>query len=124
MSNLELLRSTPVLKAADYERARSHYVDRLGYKVVEDGGTPPRFGIFRRGQSTLFVDSWHGGPAESKGGWCAYVHVTGLESLLDEFRAAGAEITRAIETTTYGMREFEIRDPDGNTLCFGEDIVP
>ena len=42
--------------------------------------------------------------------------------LLEEFRDAGAAITRPVENTVYGMREFEITDPDGNVICFGEDM--
>ena len=30
--------------------------------------------------------------------------------------------TRPVENTVYGMREFEITDPDGNVVCFGEDM--
>ena len=118
---IKLLRATPVLRAADYPRSRAFYRDVLGFQVVEEGGTPPRFGIFERDGAVLFVDSWHGGPPEVSGGWHAYLHVTGLEALRDAFAAAGAEITREIEHTVYDMREFELTDPDGNVLCFGED---
>jgi len=115
------LRSTPVLKSADYARSRAFYVDTLGYHVVEEGGDPPRFGIFDRDTSVLFVNAWHGPPAAGEGGWCAYIHVDGLDALADAYKAAGAPITRPIELTVYGMREFEVTDPDGNILCFGED---
>ena len=117
----EMLRSTPVLKSGNYEGARAFYRDTLGYRVVEEGGDPPRFGIFERGRSVLFVNAWHGAPTLLSGVWEAYVHVSGLDDLLAEFRAAGADVTRTIETTVYGMREFDVTDPDGNVICFGED---
>ncbi len=119
-----VLRATPVLKSGDYARSRAYYVDRLGYRVVEEGGDPPRFGIFERGKSVLFVNAWQGPPTIVPGAWEAYLHVSGLNALHAEFAAAGATIIRAIETTVYGMREFEVTDPDGNVLCFGEDADP
>ena len=115
-------RATPVLKSGDYPRSRAFYVEKLGFRVVEEGGDPPRFGIFERRQSVLFVDAWHGGPAPSRGGWAAYLHVAGLDALCAELRDAGAPLTRPIERTVYGMREFEVTDPDGNVICFGEDM--
>lgn len=121
---VRLLSSTPVLKTADYPRARAFYEGRLGYEVVEEGGDPARFGIFKRGKSALFVDGWHGGPSPVEGTWDAYVHVAGLNDLQAEFEAAGARISRHIEVTVYGMREFDVVDPDGNVICFGEDADP
>ncbi len=116
-----MLSSTPVLKTGDYQRARAYYQERLGYRVIEEGGDPPRFGIFERGKSVLFVNGWQGAQDHLPGAWEAYVHVNGLDDLLAELQAAGATITRSIETTVYGMREFEVTDPDGNVICFGED---
>lgn len=117
-----LLDSTPVLAAVDYERARAFYRDQLGYTITEEGGDPPRFGIFRRGKSQLFVDSWKGRRAPVANLWSAYVHVTNLAALASEFEGRGIILTRAITDTVYGMREFEVTDPDGNIICFGEDL--
>lgn len=116
--------ATPVLRCADYPRAREHYTRVLGFKVTEEGGEPPRFGILERERAVLYLDSWHGGPAPDRSGWDVYFHIDDLDSLFDAYREAGAEIVRTIETTVYGMREFEVLDPDGNRLCFGEDAEP
>ena len=126
MTEVVFERATPVLRSADYARSKAYYVDKLGYTVVEEGGDPARFGIFQRGKSVIFVNAWDGGPSwQSKGahpgGWEAYVHVRGLDDLAAAFAAADANITRQIELTVYGMREFEVTDPDGNVICFGED---
>lgn len=117
----QLLRSTPVLRTSDYARSRAYYTDVLGYRVVEEGGNPARFGIFQRDQSMLFINGWDGGPGASPGGWDAYVHVSDLDALYQEMSRANAEICRPIEATSYGMREFEVKDPDGNVVCFGHD---
>jgi catechol 2,3-dioxygenase-like lactoylglutathione lyase family enzyme len=117
----EALRATPVLKVADYPRARDYYTDILGFEVHEEGGDPPRFGILDRDRAVIFLDGWHEGAIEMRGGWDAYIHVRGLDRIADEIAANGGELVRGIETTVYGMREFEVMDPDGNLICFGED---
>ena len=90
-------RSTPVLRSADYPRSRAFFVDLLGFDVVEEGGEPPRFGIFKRGNAFFFVDAWHGGPTPSPTVWSAYVHVANLQALHDSYAAAGVEISRPVD---------------------------
>ena len=118
----KLERSTPVLATADYPSARAFYRDMLGYQVVEEGGDPAQFGIFQRDGSLLFVDGWHSARPATPQTWTVYVHVKDLDALAAEFAANGVHITRPIEVTGYGMREFEITGPDGVVLCFGEDV--
>ena len=115
-------RATPVLKVADYRRARAFYCDKLGFTVAEEGGDPPRFGIVKRGKAVLFLDAWHGGARPVEGAWDAYLHVGKVDALHDALAAAGVAITRPVQDTVYGMREFEVTDPDGNVICFGEDV--
>jgi predicted enzyme related to lactoylglutathione lyase len=121
---VQFFRATPVLKVKDYPTARSYYVDKLGFQVAEEGGEPARFGIIERGRCILFLDSWNGCRENSSQGWDAYIHVSNLQELFNEFESAGATIVRPITKTVYDMLEFEITDPDGNRLCFGEDTDP
>ena len=94
------LRSTPVLKSGNYARSRTFYEGKLGYRILEKGGDPPRFGIFERGQSVLFVNAWKGPPNPVPGVWEAYIHVTGLDALFAELQAAGARIVRPVSGCT------------------------
>ena len=116
-------RATPVLKTGDYPRAKAFYLETLGFSLIEEGGDPARFGIFKRGGAIVFVDSWHGPPAKADG-WDAYIHSPDVDALCEELTAAGAPISRPLENAVYGMREFEVTDHDGNVICFGTDIEP
>ena len=49
----------------------------------------------------------------------AYVIVDDPDGLHDRAKAAGAEITRELQDTSYGSREFSARDPEGNVWSFG-----
>ena len=111
----------PVLRVADYPRARAFWMDILAFDLREEGGDPPRFGIFAKEAARVFVDAWHGADAEPSPGWRAYFHTDDVDALARELAAKGyaAEGPR---NAVYGMRELVVVDPDGNRLCFGQDI--
>ena len=48
-----------------------------------------------------------------------YVVVEDPDTMHERAKAAGAEISREIEDTDYGSREFSARDPEGNAWSFG-----
>jgi uncharacterized glyoxalase superfamily protein PhnB len=51
-----------------------------------------------------------------------YITVENADSIWAEVQKAGVRVTRPIEDSGYGMRDFNIADPDGNTLSFGQAI--
>ncbi|MGI9389548.1 MAG: VOC family protein [Boseongicola sp.] len=115
-----LTSSIPVLRSSDYAQTRSFLTDVLGFSVVEEGGDPARFGIFRRDKATVFADAWHGADIEPSPGWRAYFHVKDVDAF-----AAGLNWpeVEGPSDAVYGMREIVVTDPDGNRLCFGMDIA-
>ena len=50
----------------------------------------------------------------------AFLAVSGVEELHAELEGRGAHITRALEQTPWGTRDFYVEDPDGHILCFSE----
>jgi uncharacterized glyoxalase superfamily protein PhnB len=48
-----------------------------------------------------------------------YVAVQDVDAHYKQAKAAGAEITREIEDTDYGSREYTARDPEGHVWSFG-----
>ena len=112
--------ATPVLRVADYPRAKAHY-EKLGFKAVEEGGSPPRFGIFVWGRAQIFLDGWHGADTPPSPGWRAYLPHPDVAGLAKQIAAAGL-MAEGPNETGYGMREVVVTDPDGNRLCFGQDV--
>ena len=45
--------------------------------------------------------------------------VADVDAIHDRAKAAGAEITRELQDTDYGSREFSATDPEGNVWSFG-----
>ncbi|MEO0820992.1 MAG: glyoxalase superfamily protein [Pseudomonadota bacterium] len=110
----------PVLRVADYLRARAFWRDSLGFTVTEEGGDPPRFGIFHRNRAEVFLDAWHGADPPRPAGWRVYFHIPDADAMAAELRAAGIALKRGPEDAPYGLREIDIEDPDGNCRCFGQ----
>jgi len=48
-----------------------------------------------------------------------YVIVSDPDALHERAKRAGAEITRELQDTDYGSREFSASDPEGNVWSFG-----
>jgi uncharacterized glyoxalase superfamily protein PhnB len=48
-----------------------------------------------------------------------YVAVEDADAHYERAKAAGAEITREIEDTPYGSREYTAKDPEGHVWSFG-----
>jgi uncharacterized glyoxalase superfamily protein PhnB len=48
-----------------------------------------------------------------------YVAVDDADAHYERAKAAGAEITRELEDTDYGSREYTARDPEGHVWSFG-----
>lgn len=55
------------------------------------------------------------------GCWDAYIRVSGLREFYEEIRAKNA-VSSELTKRPYGDSEFEVRDPNGYVLVFGEII--
>jgi catechol 2,3-dioxygenase-like lactoylglutathione lyase family enzyme len=119
-----IIRSMPVLQVADVQASEAFYTDVLGFSSHGIWGDPPAFCIVQRGDVTLALDRALDGSVPLNQYWAAYLYVTEVDALCAELKAKGAEIAREIEDTEYGCRDFDIRDPDGHLIAFGEDLNP
>ncbi|MEM8631303.1 MAG: VOC family protein [Pseudomonadota bacterium] len=118
---MALLSSVPVLRVSAYPAARTFWTEVLQFDVVEEAGEPiTGFGIFRRDAATVFLMAWDG-PEAPYDRWRAYFHTDAVEALAARLRDAGCNF-RGPVATEYRMREIEVTDPDGNVLCFGQDV--
>ncbi|MEL6264203.1 MAG: VOC family protein [Pseudomonadota bacterium] len=89
----------PVLRSGDYPRAKAFWTG-LGFEVIEEGGDPARFGIFRRERAEIFVDAWHGADPPREAGWRVYFHVDDCDATAAALEAAGIAILRGPETAS------------------------
>lgn len=125
MSHLEikLTRAVPVLFVADVQASAEFYAKTLGFSIDFLHGQPPFYGSVSRDGACLHLKFVHEpvlavGAEDREGFICAFIEVEPLEGLYTEFVDAGATFDQTLTTQAWGGRDFIVRDPDGNGVCF------
>jgi predicted enzyme related to lactoylglutathione lyase len=123
MTTAKILGVFPKFLVRDVGAILRHYRDVCGFSITNSFGEPPIFGIVERDGHGLHVKRGEPRPRRSPDeAWDAYVEVQGIDALYAEFVAKGARVSRNPEVMPYGLKEFDIVDPDGYVLCFAEQV--
>jgi uncharacterized glyoxalase superfamily protein PhnB len=116
--------SIPIVKVSDIDVAEAFYCAVLGfqkrgeYLASPDG---PAYMTVSLGSSVLHLSSF---PGDGAFGSAIYFDVDDVDSLYDSFRKSGlAKVDLSPTDQTWGRREIYVRDPDGNCLRFGAQLV-
>ena len=123
MTNIFTL--SPVFRYADAPAAIEWLVRAFGFTVwsdhrMPDGGVAHADLLF--GTNSIGVSSAAASAPESP--WAnvrqgLYIRVTDPDALHDRAVAAGAEVVSPLTDTSYGSRDFTLRDPGGHLWAFG-----
>lgn len=108
----------PQLRMTSWDRSRSFYVDKLGFKVDWEHRFEPGFPMFTqvsRDGLSLFLTE-HAGDCQPGG--AVYLVVDDVDALYREIGSRGVQPQGGPEDTPWGRREMMIIDPDGNRLRF------
>ncbi|MEM7422384.1 MAG: VOC family protein [Pseudomonadota bacterium] len=120
---MAFLRAMPVLNVGDVAASAAFY-ERLGFSSHGMWGDPPGFCIVQRGDVTLALDRTDQGTMPLNQRWAAYLYVDDAEGLRTEFTEIGIETTDMHRPTQYGCIDFDVIDPDGHRIAFGEAQNP
>ncbi len=108
-------RTVPIVPARDIEASAAFYRDELGFEVVH---TEAEYGIVRRGDVELHL--W--GPSgidPRRSDTMLRVEVEDIDALHADLAPRGLVHPNAeLHDTTWGTREFAIRDVDGHLITF------
>jgi catechol 2,3-dioxygenase-like lactoylglutathione lyase family enzyme len=118
--------SRPKIKSAmvgfgvqDMNRSIDFYATKLGFQLGFKNGAV--FAILSRDGIEISLALDRAGTKSGKG--MCYLKVEGVDAFHKELIEKGIAMTHPMKMESYGMREFMITDPDGNTLNFGEPVV-
>ncbi|HKD86678.1 MAG TPA: VOC family protein [Terriglobales bacterium] len=119
-----LTRVAPTFLVPDVAGTARWYETNLGFSVALAPKAEPHFyaSLWRDGVEIMLLrqEGYRKPQVERAGGvWDAYVRMNGLREFYDEVRS---RITPKGELTKrpYGDSEFEVEDPNGYVLVFGE----
>jgi catechol 2,3-dioxygenase-like lactoylglutathione lyase family enzyme len=119
---MTVLRAMPVIDVRDVAAAEAFW-RRAGFASHGIWGDPPAFAIVQRGDATLALSRAVGEPPRN-GWWAAYVYVDDVEALHAELAAEGLAPGKIRSPEHYGCRDFDLVDPDGNRVAFGQALHP
>jgi catechol 2,3-dioxygenase-like lactoylglutathione lyase family enzyme len=122
-SAISFTAAAPVFVVQDVPQSVAHYRDILGFRVEFTYGEPTFYAGVERDRVLIHLQA----AAETKrapGQSAVYIFVIGVEALHEELKARGARLLGAPKDYPYGMRDFDLLDPDGNQLSFGQASSP
>ena len=118
MTAPRLVEATATLRARDVMALAEWYRDKLGFSIQMSWGEPADYARVHRDAVELGI-----GRLDARFGPAAvYAIVTGVDGLYAEFLERGVAISREIGDQPYRMRDFDLFDPEGNRICFGEAL--
>jgi catechol 2,3-dioxygenase-like lactoylglutathione lyase family enzyme len=107
-----------VFVVSDIAASIVHYRDVLGFSVTFEYGVPPSYACLCRDEVALhLLAAQQTRRLPGYGAICVFVD--GVDRLHTELAGRGANLLNQPQDRDYGMRDFDVVDPDGNQLTFG-----
>lgn len=107
-----------VFPVKDVEKSMRFYSEVLGFNINFKWGDPVSYAVLKRGEVSIHLTQKEGNSKPSNH-TSLYVFVHDVDAVHDEFVTSNANITNPIGDRDYGMRDFDVTDPDGYLLAFG-----
>jgi len=107
-----------VLHVKDMATALAFYRDKLGFTVSFTWDEPARYVCLCLGDAAIHLNSYvpPAGPSH------VCIFCKGIDPFYARLVASGVNVTEQIADRAYGMRDFNVTDPDGHCIVFGQGI--
>jgi catechol 2,3-dioxygenase-like lactoylglutathione lyase family enzyme len=110
--------SVTVFTVKDVMASASYYSDKLGFAKAFEYGKPTYYVGLCSGAVQLHLIAADRTPRQPGHG-AVSIFVDDVDGLHAELQKRGARILKAPANYDYGLRDFDVADPDGNMLFFG-----
>jgi uncharacterized glyoxalase superfamily protein PhnB len=113
----------PVLSVSDLAASMRFYCEVLGFELDFLWGDPPSYGRVRHsGDGAPIYIHLSSAPREQIAPCELRIHVgRDVDGLHAAYASRGANVGALPKDQPWGLREFELRDPDGHLLIFGAE---
>jgi uncharacterized glyoxalase superfamily protein PhnB len=113
--------SNSVFHVSNLENSISFYTEKLGFNIDFKFGEPPTYAGLSLGSVCLHISSAY--PYKNNTGHGnLYVMFNEVDDIYNKLVSADVSFYSPIEDREYGMRDFAIKDPDGNQIGIGAEI--
>lgn len=118
-----LMRAVPVIFVRNVEASAAFFTATLGFSVDFLHGRPPFYGSVSRDGACVHLKFVHEpvltvGSQDRDGFISTFIEVENIKALYAEYVDAGATFAQKLRKQAWGGRDFIVRDPDGNGICF------
>ena len=105
-----------IFSVRDLAASVAHYRDVLGFTVTFQYGEPAFYACLCRDEVAIHLRA---GTGWLPGNGAIAVFVKDVDALHAELIGRGVKVLKPPQDYDYGMRDFDVADPDGNQLTFG-----
>ena len=107
-----------ILHVKDMPKALAFYRDTLGFTVSFSWDEPVQYVCLCLGDAAIHLNSYV--PPTGPSHVCIFCK--GIDAFYARLVASGVNVTEPIGDRAYGMRDFNVTDPDGHCIVFGQGI--
>jgi uncharacterized glyoxalase superfamily protein PhnB len=113
-----LVDAATIFTVRDIGASLAYYRDALGFDVTFQYGEPTYYVCLCRDEVALHLRTARE-PNWTAGNNALCIFVDDVDALHAELAARGAQIVKPPQDYAYGMRDFDVIDPNGNAITFG-----
>jgi len=110
-----------VLPTTDLQTSVDWYTDKLGFSCTFTWGDPLDYAVLNLDRKVHLHLTQSPDPVPTVDQTVLYLFVHQITAYYHQLKEKGVPIDTPLETRDYGMKDFDIRDPSGHRICFGED---
>ena len=121
---MQLTGSVPVLGCSNIEATLDFYQQALQFVIVNQRKSDkgPEWVYLSSGQTLLMLEARQPVATGSVGNSRIYFYTDDVKALHHFLKARGYHAGE-LKTTSYGMQEFDINDPEGHSLTIGQQLA-
>ncbi len=112
-----------VLQVRDISTSIQFYRDKLGFEVTFEWNNPVDYAVLKRGTVSIHLAHDSTIVGKIRPYTSIYVFVYDVDAVYNEFVDKKVSIHNPIGDRAYGMRDFDITDPDGFMISFGRELI-
>lgn len=110
-----------ILPVSDVQTTAEYYRDKLGFEIKFLWNDPPEYAVLKAGNDVNIHLSKTQNAKASTDHIAVYIFAHNVDALYQTFQESGVHIHTPIGDRDYGMRDFDIKDPNGHLLSFGKE---